>query len=528
MKMFNRLTALIMLGVCITMAIPILTAIMLARHQAMDREESYVAGLAQVALERSEHTADQLGAGARLVNNAPAGEACSRNALDLMRKIDLGSTLLQGVGHVRGDVMDCSSFGGTRSFELGAPELRSQTGTLIRTNVRLVDPHLPYLAVQAGSFVGIVHKELPLSFVDQAPGLNVSVFSWAARKPLITRGVFDRRWLRTGLVANDVYRRDGQLIAVARSNRYDLGAIAALPLTSTAAYAGEAAMILIPLGILAGFGLSAILVHFVQARTSMPGMIRSGLKAGEFHLAYQPVIDLGSGKIVGAEALIRWRRSNGELVPPDTFIPVAEDAGLIPLITARVLDLLSQDARHILRLAPCFHFAVNFSAADMHRTNILEEVRRFVDQSGITVDNLVIEATERSFVDVQLARKTLQQLRAAGIKVAIDDFGTGYSSLGYLAQLEIDYLKIDKLFVQALGTGSATSQVANRIIEMAKDLKLQIIAEGIELNEQAQLLKSLKVDYAQGYLFARPMPVDDLLQRLRADKSAHVIALKAA
>ena len=526
MKWFNRLTALIVIGVCITTTAPIVAALALARNQALKREETYIKGFAKAALARTEMTGDQLVAGAARINGLSSSRVCSAKGLDLMREIDLESTLLQSVGRIDGNFMRCSSFGGTRAFDLGPPDLTSRSGTVFRTHVRLLDPNVSYLAVSKGGFVGIVHKDLALSFVDGTPGLKLSVFSWSTGKPLFARGQMAPIRFDAQRSEDKVSREGDQLVAVVRSKRYDLGAVATLPIAATAVYTREAAMLLIPLGVLTGIMLSALLVHFIRIRSSMPAMIRHALKANEFHLVYQPVVNLASGKTIGAEALIRWRRGHGDLIPPDVFIAVAEQAGLISLITERVLDLLAQDAGHVVRVAPNFHFAVNFAAADMHRTDILEKVRRFVLQSGITVDNLVIEATERSFVDVELARRTLRQLRAAGIKVAIDDFGTGYSSLGYLAQIEIDYLKIDKLFVHSLGTDSATSHVAGRIIEMAKDLNLEIIAEGIETSEQEALLKGFKVDYAQGYLFARPMPLEDLLQRLRAERPPALVPRK--
>ncbi|WP_281347065.1 EAL domain-containing protein [Sphingomonas piscis] len=192
----------------------------------------------------------------------------------------------------------------------------------------------------------------------------------------------------------------------------------------------------------------------------------------------------------------------------------------MPQVAARVLELLVQDAKHILMLSPLCHFAVNFAAADLHRTNIFEEVSALVESSGIRFTSLVIEATERSLVEVERASESMQRLRAAGIKVAIDDFGTGYSSLAYLAQLEVDFLKIDKLFVQSLGTDSATSHVALRIIDMANDLSLSIVAEGVETKEQEQSLKELGVGHAQGYLYGRPMVLDDLLDDLRRQRAA--------
>jgi sensor c-di-GMP phosphodiesterase-like protein len=249
-------------------------------------------------------------------------------------------------------------------------------------------------------------------------------------------------------------------------------------------------------------------------------MIRQGLKAGEFHLLYQPIVDLKSGRTIGAEALVRWRRRGQEVAQPDVFIAAAERTRLISQITSRVLDVLSAEGGQVLKLAPDFRFAVNFSAADLLRPDLVERVHDFLARSGLAAENLVIEATEQSLVEVTLARAQLRQLRSAGIRLAIDDFGTGYSSLGYLAQLEVDSIKIDKLFVHALGTESATSHVAARIIDMSHDLNLKLVAEGVETIEQDRLLKTMKVDLAQGYLHGRPMTLDDLLQRLRTEGHA--------
>lgn len=520
MRAFNRLTLLIVLGVVITTALPILAAISLARQQTVQAERDYGIGLARSALHRSEVTGDQLATAARAINRLSAAQACSPEALDLMREIDLGSTLLQSVGWAEGNTLRCSSFGEKKPFDLGPPDFVSSTNSTFRRHVVLIDPTMPYVVVQTGHSVGIVHKDLALSFVEDVPGLGVSVFSWSRRLPLISRGTIPPELLTRKFAGDTVFRSGDRLVAVVKSRKYDTGAIVVLPPGHTANYASKAALILIPIGVIVGLILSAVLVHVIRNRASMPMMIRAALKRRKFHLLYQPVVDLQSGRTVGVEALIRWDRGNGLEIPPDRFIPVAEEAGLIPLVTARVLELLAEDARHILRVAPGFHFAVNFSAQDMHRTNILDEVGRLVGRSGIQLENLLIEATERSLVDVDLARENLHQLRSAGIRVAIDDFGTGYSSLAYLARLEVDYLKIDKLFVQALGTDSATNQVAARIIEMAKDLDLKIIAEGIETEGQRSQLRRLDVELGQGYFFGRPMPLDDLLPLLRAERHA--------
>jgi sensor c-di-GMP phosphodiesterase-like protein len=519
MKFFSRLTATIVAGVFLTAGLPIAASLNLARRQAIEREQEYLLGQARSALARSETTADQLIAGTRAIAGFDGATICSDAGIDRMRQIDLGSTLLQAVGHVEGTRMTCSSFAGRRGFEVGRPDFISRKGTSIRTDVRLIDPRRSYLMVGYGSFVGIVHKDLVLSFVDTAPDLTAGIFTASKRRLMAARGDVAPAWLDAGFAGDAVFQSGDRMVAIVHSQRYDLGAVASLPIAHAAGFVRQAALILVPLGIAVGLLLSAVLIYVIHGRASLPGLLRQALKACEFHLVYQPVVDLPTGRTVGVEALIRWRRSRGDAMPPDRFVAIAEKAGLMRQLTAHVLDLLAADARSILPTAPGLHIAVNFAADDMHREDVVDQVRDFLGRSGIAPGQLIVEATERSLLDVDLARSTMRRLRAIGVRIAIDDFGTGYSSLGHLAQLEIDFIKIDRIFVQSLGTESASSQVAGRIIDMARDLDLCLIAEGVETAEQERLLGAMAVGLAQGYRYSRPLALEDLLQRLRADRA---------
>jgi sensor c-di-GMP phosphodiesterase-like protein len=270
--------------------------------------------------------------------------------------------------------------------------------------------------------------------------------------------------------------------------------------------------------------MAGLLLLAWRSQMSIDTALRQGLRRDEFYLLYQPIVDLASGAMVGAEALLRWRRPTGEEVSPDLFIPVAERSGLIHELTDRVMHLVARDTAGYLARHPHFHIAINLSAGDMQSTAIVGKLERLIEHCGAQPSNFILEITERSFLDLDAARPVLQELRARAIEVAIDDFGTGYSSLSYLESLDIDYLKIDRSFIEAIGTGAPTSQVVGHIIEMARTMRLRMIAEGIESVAQAEFLRSRHVQFAQGWSFGKPMPFADVLQHRVARSVAPALA----
>jgi len=214
--------------------------------------------------------------------------------------------------------------------------------------------------------------------------------------------------------------------------------------------------------------------------------------------------------------LLRWQRANGLSTPPDVFIPVAEHAGLITQITQRVCELCIHDLRHLLRAHPNFHISLNFSAEDFAKPQTLRSLCALLEHSGLNAQQFQIEATERVLLEQETTHQQVAAMRAMGLRIAIDDFGTGYSSLSYLTSLRVDTLKIDKTFVETIGTDAATSQVVAHIIAMVKSLELAMIAEGVETEEQVRYLRERGVQYAQGWYYARAMSAPALIQGFKA------------
>ncbi|WP_213878151.1 EAL domain-containing protein [Pseudomonas sp. dw_358] len=261
--------------------------------------------------------------------------------------------------------------------------------------------------------------------------------------------------------------------------------------------------LLLPISLVLALMIGWMTLMQVRRRRSLEGELQGALRRNELLVLYQPIINLHSRVCVGAEALVRWRRSDGSLTSPDLFIPLAESSGQIEQITDFVLARLLDQLGPLLRANPKLYVSVNLAACDVTRPRIGAVVARLLLQHRVAASQIAFEVTERGLVDVAVARETLQALRKVGHRILIDDFGTGYSSLAYLQTLPVDCLKIDKAFIDALGHDAASSGVAPHIIRMAHALHLRVIAEGVELETQADLLTSEGVAFGQGWLFAR-------------------------
>ncbi|MDK9720223.1 MAG: EAL domain-containing protein [Rhodospirillales bacterium] len=235
--------------------------------------------------------------------------------------------------------------------------------------------------------------------------------------------------------------------------------------------------------------------------------LRSALERDEFFLVYQPNIDLGREKLVGVEALIRWRHPERGLVPPVEFIPLAEEIGLILPIGLWVFKEACRQTRQWLDQGyQIGHVAINLSARQFQDPMLIDKLKETLKETGLEAHRLVLEITETAVMaNAAQAIQALNDIRYLGVRLAMDDFGTGYSSLSYLKRLPLDILKIDQSFVAHLGENAEDTAVVQAIINLSRTLALTTIAEGVELPHHADILRDLGCDLAQGYLYAKPL-----------------------
>ena len=259
------------------------------------------------------------------------------------------------------------------------------------------------------------------------------------------------------------------------------------------------------------------------ARLQLEAKLKDAVEAGEMTLHYQPIVDLQSAEIRGFEALMRWEDPERGLVPPARFMPVAERTGLIvPMGWWALTEAARQVGawRSLPEVPDSLFVCVNLSARQFAGPDIVDNVLDSIDAAGLPMDAVHVEITETALMsDLEGARRVLSRLRDAGVKVHVDDFGTGYSSLSYLVRLPVDSLKIDRSFVSEIAGSRENLEVVRAIAQLAENLRLSVIVEGVETRDQLEALREMSCEYGQGYLFGKPQPPADLEEPLRSRRA---------
>jgi diguanylate cyclase (GGDEF)-like protein len=256
--------------------------------------------------------------------------------------------------------------------------------------------------------------------------------------------------------------------------------------------------------------------HYTPDRLELAGELRWAIEHGQLVLHCQPKVDLHTGMVVGAEALVRWQHPVRGLMFPDEFIPLAEQTGIIRPLTTWVLDEALRVCRRATDRGMRLPIAVNLSARNLLDNRFVEEVEALLSTNHVDPELLILEVTESSMVEeASHVQASLHALEEMGVLLSIDDFGTGYSSLAYLQRLPVGELKIDRSFVQRLGEEAGSVPIVRAAIDLGKALDMLVVAEGVETDSAATILRSLGCQSAQGFHFASPMPEDDLFAWLR-------------
>jgi sensor c-di-GMP phosphodiesterase-like protein len=299
-----------------------------------------------------------------------------------------------------------------------------------------------------------------------------------------------------------------------KSARYAIEAVLSLPRESLVPREED----LRGLGAVITGGLALVIFAFVmmmprREHANPVTAIEQAIKAGEFIPYYQPIVDIRTGQLRGAEVLARWRKPDGTITMPSSFIPIAESSGIVLNLTRALMHQVSKEMGNALAVRP--HLKVTFNLIAQHFADeaIVQDVSEIFRHSPMRLSQIVLEMTERQPIEnLTETRRVIATLQGLGLQVAIDDVGTGHGGLSYILKLGVDVIKIDKMFVDSIGIDTGSTAIVQTLIALAESLRMEVIAEGVENFEQVTHLRKLGIRAAQGYVFAPPLPCDLFMQ----------------
>jgi sensor c-di-GMP phosphodiesterase-like protein len=450
--------------------------------------------------------------------NASPFPFCSDDDIARLRTLVFHGQLVKEIGRVRDNMLYCTSINGR--FDHPIPELKPD---IVLHSGRAIWLHSPLITVpgmygditQSGeaTFVAAQSafghlREEPMTYSTTLTNRATGEVVWTAGDPLkLTAAEI--------LAEKDVFR--GNILYAARcSSRFAPCMVAGIGLRD--AWLLNRSLIggFVSLGGLTGLALAFTLLLQPHKR-SLASQLRRALRRNLITVVYQPIVDVKTGTILGAEALARWTDEEGQYIRPDVFVAAAEELGFIGKLTRVVLRVIVADLGNFMRANPEFHINVNIAAADLADPQFLPMLEKLLRKNNIASKSINLELTERSTADHHLAITAIGKLRERGHEFYIDDFGTGYSSLSYLNELAVDAIKIDRAFTDAIGTGSLTAVIVPQILAMANALHIKVVVEGVERAEQSAYFADLDQQIlAQGWHFGEAIPAADLLRLIRS------------
>lgn len=480
-------------------AIPLTATLLLSWEMATSQQEEKLAQVADEALARTLAIFEDTRSALRTLA-ASDYEPCSPEYMKQMRELAIDSPATENLGFIRNGIVHCNLWGVAQQRIPRAPaDVILPDGIGLSVNYRSIfNERHPMMVLHLGDNTAMI-DQIRFILPYHEPSVRIHLTS-PGGIALATS------WDRIG---NPPPAGADKIVAHREGGGWSVTAIE--PRLGLLEHVHTAKYILLPISIFLAGLFAGLAVWLSYRRLSPRGELAQAMGNREFFAHYQPIIELATGRCVGGEALLRWRRPDGRLVRPDLFVPLAEETGIIQPMTDQLIETVGNDLGDLLRREPHMHIAINLCAADISTGRILPVLEKKLKDADIDPQRIWLEATERGFVDIEGARRTLAELRRRGHMTAIDDFGTGYSGLKYLQRLPVDALKIDKSFVDAIGTEAPTRHVTEHIIAMARELRLHIVAEGVETEAQATYLRDHKVELAQGWLFARAMPANEFI-----------------
>lgn len=515
MKRHYRIAVLLLLAGAIIACMPVLYSLRQAREEAIEEKFASLDALA-LSLDQLVTNTTLALPGLHEEVERDGHAPCSAEGVARLQRFGLGAQFVKSALYLDGPRVVCSSNGALMDdMVLGEPNRLLSDGSRLYSQV-----HVPgvagrqYVVLEKNNYALLIYPESLISPFG-GPELSLGLFNLRTGNFSARVGTIHDRW---GVPGEDGPRQHnfiddeaGYLVVRRIVPATGAGIVVAAPMASVNQRTAQFAHLFIPIGITGSLLVLGMALLLSRRQVSTRAELLHAINKGHLFLLYQPVVDLQDGTCIGAEALLRWQRDNGTVVPPDAFIPFAEEAGLIHLVSRRVMELVQQDMTRFLRANPEFRIGINLSPRDLQSQQTPRLLAAMRQAIGPGCGRFVVEATEREVLEKASALEVVRAIRDQGIEVAIDDFGTGYSGLSSLVTYPFDILKLDKSFTWAACSEPASGRVARHIVELAKGMNMQTLVEGIETEEQAQFFRELGVHYGQGYLFGKPLTASELI-----------------
>ena len=499
--------------------LPIGGALIFAYHQALDQETRYLSSLSEEIARRASATRSQMVSAFEELKKDNV--QCDSAGLAKMQGITINSTYLQGVGVFQDGKIACSSFGMLgQGISLSKGQGRTATGIQAWVDVEMpLANNRKFNIYERDGYITLVHPGQVID-ITARPDVTLAVVVSNPKFVARAKGTVLPDWVSAYQPNETQTLQLGSfLVSYHAVPEHNIAGLAASNQSSVWQHFSTFAKFLLPIGLLASLLLFIGTTMLVRRNNGVKSRLLAALKNKEFFLLYQPVYDIQTNQCVCAEALIRWQRKDGSIDAPLLFIPAMEKYGLMSVVTEFVMHQAARDMHPIIQQHPGFRLSINFSPNDMVAGGPVHKLPDMIKRMGATPCNLIIEITERSALDATMTRQTIEDIRQSGVSIMIDDFGTGYSNLATLQSIHVDGLKLERIFTESIDTTSPTHTVAQSIIQMAQDLNLHLVAEGVETKAQLEYLKAQGVICAQGFLLSRPITAEAL--KLLLDQQAN-------